>query len=91
MIKVWGRLIVKNKIDSQHLVEHAGDACFDTYMDCIQSICYKLDIERPVMLKKHERDIMNFGCVRFLPTDFMETVMFDKFDVDIYIDKKKPT
>lgn len=89
MLKVWGQIVKRNKIVQEHMTTYDGPACLDSYMECLHTICDALDIERPVMLQKHELDMDRFATVRFLPDDFMETVDFDRFDVEIYIEKEK--
>ena len=55
----------------------------------IQHLCADLDIEMPVILNKHKIDIMNFSLVRFIPSDFMEKVDFQRFEIEIFIEKDK--
>ena len=58
-------------------------------LDCVDVICEKFDIERPIVLNKHRNDMREFALMRFFPEDFMEKVDFDKFEVEIFVEKKK--
>ena len=89
MIKIWGRTLKKHKIVKSHTVE--SDATFSEQeaLDGINDICVEFDIPRPIVLNKHIKDINEFLMVRFLPDDFIEKVDFDKFEVEIFIEKKE--
>lgn len=89
MVKVWGKLIKKNRIIESYTVEFDSEPTLQLYFDALQKICYKLDIELPIILTKHKNDMIYFNLVRFLPSDFMEKVSFEKFDIEIFIEKEK--
>ena len=88
MIKIWGKTLKKNKIILNHTVEIMDSFSEDVVLDGIYSICTEFDMPRPIVLKKHLRDIREFLFVKFLPDDFIEKVYFDKFEVEIFIEKK---
>ena len=44
---------------------------------------------KPVLLKKHVRDLLQFRRTVFYPADFMESVEFDRFEIEIFPEKKK--
>ena len=89
MLKIWGKTLKKNKIISSHTVEYDVIFSEDAVMDGINEICVEFDIPRPIVLNKHLKDIGEFLIVRFLPDDFIESVNFDKMEVEIFIEKKK--
>ncbi|MEI3424981.1 MAG: hypothetical protein V8Q85_07965 [Christensenellales bacterium] len=49
----------------------------------------KLDLSRPVLLKKHLNELNTFRHTAFLPSDFMEGVDFSKFTLQLFPEKKK--
>ena len=51
--------------------------------------CHTLDLARPVLLKKHLKDLAAFSRAVFKPEDFMEPVDFQRFEVEAIFDKKK--
>jgi hypothetical protein len=89
MLKIWGKTLKKNKIILSHTVEYDVIFSEDAVMDGINEICVEFDIPRPIVLNKHIKDIREFLIVRFLPDDFIESVSFDKMEVEIFIEKKK--
>lgn len=87
-IQVWGKLIKRNKIIADYTVFREDELKYSVFFDCLQVICDELDIEMPIILDKHIRDIGKFLSVRFLPNDFIEEVKFDRFEVNIFIEKE---
>ncbi len=53
----------------------------------IGELAEALDLARPVLLKKHIRDLDQFSHTAFLPSDFMEPIAFDKMTVEIFPEK----
>ena len=78
---IWVRLIRHGKISSS-CVEPCGEADWE---DALTEACRKLDIPKPVIMPRHIRDYAQFHQARFLPEHFMESVHFDRMEVE-YID-----
>ncbi len=55
----------------------------DYALNLIGELTHALDVERPVLTKKHLSDLKRFGHTVFLPTDFIDTIDFDKLTVEI--------
>ena len=85
---IWVRLMHKTRIDRDVTV-----ACsLDDWQEALQEACHDLDVPRPMILPRHERDWDQFSQVRFLPEHFVESVGFDRMEVEfIDPDKKKKT
>lgn len=85
---IWVRLMHKTRIDRDVTV-----ACsLDNWQEALQEACHDLDVPRPMILPRHERDWDQFSQVRFLPEHFVESVGFDRMEVEfIDPDKKKKT
>jgi hypothetical protein len=87
---LWLRTIKHQRMDKQHV-----EPCTrDNPQDALEEACRKLDIGRPIWLDKHEREWEEFGQTRFLPDDFLESVDFQRMEIE-FIDpdakKKKST
>lgn len=79
--KLWVRLIKKTRIvDSR-----TEDCGFDGWQEALNEICHQMDVSRPVVLPRHERDWETFGMTQFLPEHFLESVTFDRMELQ-YID-----
>ena len=63
--------------------------CLADLNELISPLCQELDLSRPLMLKKHLKEIEDFSRVVFHPSDFIEPVDFDRFEVEIFYPKKK--
>ena len=84
---LWLRTIRHQRMDRQH-VEPCSREDVQT---ALEEACRKLDIGRPIWLDKHTREWEEFGQTRFLPDDFLESVDFQRMEIE-FIDpdaKKK--
>ena len=81
---LWLRLIKNGKIikDSTHPCTH------EMWQEALQEMCEALDMQKPLILPKHQREFDQFSLTRFLPEHFMESVSFDRAEIE-FIDPKK--
>lgn len=83
---IWVRLMRKTRIEKDTTVACAPDA----WQEALDAACRQLDVPRPLLLPRHERDWAQFSQARFLKEHFMEDVPFDRMEVEfIDPDKKK--
>lgn len=87
MIKIWGNIIRKNTISESCVISSDDEPGIDMYLELIRMLCDKLDLEMPIVLSKHRNDMEVFNLVSFLPSDFIEKVDFQRFDIEIFIEK----
>lgn len=82
---LWVRTVRHNRMDKQ-----AVEPCTrrDPF-DALDEACRRLDIARPLWLDKNQREWEEFGQTRFLPDSFMESVSFDRLEIE-YIDPDAP-
>jgi hypothetical protein len=83
--RIWGIIRMKEKIASD-AVASLQEAGLDEALD---ELCRMLDVPRPIVLKKHRSEFLRFGRTRFSPGDFIETVRFTGFEVELLRDGKK--
>lgn len=85
-MKIWGRLKTDNAITHSVTVTWQAKTAYDVedWGEPFTKLCRELDIARPVILKKHTRDLREFSHTTFYPADFMEQVRFDKFEVELF-------
>ena len=83
---IWVRLMRKT-----HIVKDATVPCaIQDWQQALDEACRQLDVPRPLLLPRHERDWEQFSQARFLKEHFMEDVSFDRMEVEfIDPDKKK--
>ena len=89
MIKLWGIIRKHNKIRENTVVELDGDDLSEVMTDGIQKICEVLDLPRPIILRKHQNELLDFHRTRFLQSDFVEPIAFDALEIEHLIEHKK--
>lgn len=85
-MKVWGRIRKDNKTLSDCVIEipeKTSDAVRD-WNEPIGEICRKLDLARPIILKKHIADFEKFSHTHFKQRDFMEPIDFDRLEIELF-------
>ena len=82
---LWVRTIKHHRIDKQ-IVEPCTRK---DPQDALENALHKLDIARPLWLEKNQREWDEFGQTRFLPDAFLESVPFDRLEIE-YIDPDAP-
>jgi len=88
-MKIWAKVIKNEHTTKNTLYEVKG--VFDNahLLDYLTDICQSFDIPRPMVLNKHFRQFHNFNHTVFKPEDFVESIDFDKFTIEIAIDRTK--
>ena len=75
---LWVRLMKKTRILRDLTVPCAKE----DWQEALGEACKQLDLSRPVLLRKHERDWEEFSQAHFLRGDFLEDVPFDRMEVE---------
>lgn len=92
-MRIWAKVHKEHKIIDQVVREFASarPASVDAWAAVITQLVKPLDLACPVLLQKHVRELAQFSRTVFLPADFMESVSFDRFEIEIFPEKKKET
>ena len=78
---IWVKLIRHGRTARDEMIPCARQ----DWENALTEACRRLDLQRPCVLPRHERDFEQFGLVRFMPEHFIETVRFDRMEIE-YID-----
>lgn len=78
MIRIWAKVLKKDKIIKQYIFEKDGAIDYSEFFDYLKNICENLDIATPVLIKTHLFNYAKYNNVRFVQADFVERVDFDK-------------
>ncbi len=78
MIKIWAKVMKKDKILSQYMLERQENIDYSEFFDYLREICENLDIATPVLIKTHLFNFAKYNNVRFTQSDFVEQISFDK-------------
>lgn len=82
---LWVKTIRHQRMDRQVTVP----CTHEEQQEALEEACRRLDIPKPIWLSKNEREWQEFSMTRFLPDSFMESVPFDRLDIE-YIDPEAP-
>lgn len=78
MIKIWAKVMNKNKIVKHTtFFDNAEKMDYSLFFDYLSQICQSLDIPTPILLKTHIFNYAKFNFVVFKRDDFVESVSFD--------------
>lgn len=91
-MKLWAKCLKDQHILSDVVREFpvsARPTSVDVWNEIIIELCKPLDLSCPVLMKKHLHDFLQFNRAVFYPADFMESVNFDRFEIEIFPEKKK--
>ena len=90
-MRIWAKTIQSQKITSEVVREFALARPSDIsgWMPVLHELCQALDLSRPVVLEKHVRELERFSHTAFRPSDFMEPVGFDRFEMEIFPENKE--
>ncbi len=78
MVRIWAKVMKKDKIIKQCVFEKEGITDYSLFFDYLRDICEKLDIATPVLIKTHLFNYAKYNVVRFKQDDFVEPIDFDK-------------
>lgn len=78
MIRIWAKIIKKNKIVKQFTFEKTENMDYSLFFDYLREICENLDVPTPVLIKTHLFNYAKYNVLRFNKDDFVESIDFDK-------------
>ncbi len=82
MVKLWFKVLTDNKIQKQFVFESEEKFTYSHFADYIAAGANALDESTPVIIKNHIMNFAKYNNVKFLPSDFLEQVKFDKMVVE---------
>ena len=84
-MKLWGKIIKKNNIIQNHIVELNIAKLTDVKQLSIgiETICNHFDISNPIWMSKNTADIDLISKTRFGSQHFVEEIDFDYFEIEL--------
>lgn len=91
MYRIWGVLRKNNKIilDKAAVCDDDRLSNEEKLQDCIQKICYEFDLQKPIWLPKNDREFKKYNRAVLTQDNFIETIFFDTFEVELLLEDKK--
>ena len=83
--RLWGRIIRHHRIAKSETVPIAGGDLEGALLE----ICRRFDVQRPLQLPKHERDLEAFGRTFYSREHFTEPIDFQKLEIEFLEDDDK--
>ena len=90
-MRIWAKVLQDHRIMRETVREFASARPSDMegWSSLLHELCQDLDLCRPVVLRKHVNDLARFSRVVFKPADFIESVDFVEFEIEVLSEKKK--
>jgi len=90
-VKLWAKVLKNHKITQEAVREFslARPSDAEGWNGVLVDLCKPLDLACPVLLEKHVRELAQFSRTVFTQADFIENVSFDRFEIEIFPEKKK--
>lgn len=88
-MQIWAMIKTHQKIVTDTVMEFDYAPGEADWQFAISELCTALQLSRPILMNKHIDQLQDFGRTSFLPADFIETVEFDKFEIEVLPEKKK--
>ena len=77
MVKLWAKTVKNNKTVKSYDYVRDQKMEWADFFDHVAELCHEMDLPTPVILKTHLFNYAKFNYVRFLKSDFVESVDFD--------------
>lgn len=78
MFRIWAKVMKKDKIIGQFVLEKYESLDYSKFYDYVREICEALEIPTPIIIKTHLFNYAKYNNVRFGASDFVECIEFDK-------------
>ena len=90
-MRIWAKVLQDHRIMRETVREFASARPSDMegWSSLLHELCQDLDLCRPVVLRKHVNDLARLSRVVFKPADFIDSVDFDEFEIEVLSEKKK--
>ncbi|MBR6778868.1 MAG: hypothetical protein IKM43_01775 [Clostridia bacterium] len=81
MIKIWGKIVTRERVVRTSYTE--VDESKTSFFSMLKDVSQSLGIQTPILLDKHVHDFNLFHITIFKPDDFIDTVNFDQFIIEL--------
>jgi hypothetical protein len=93
MFRLWGKVYKSNQIIKDIVIENEDTSLSKEALtnDCLEKICYKFDLQKPMWLNDNLKDYPKYGKTAFKQDHFIEQIDFDYLEIEIIdLEKKSP-
>ena len=82
-MRFWGKIKIEDIMKADVTLDEKD------FAGAVSAICDKLDQSKPIICAKHHSEIKSFSRTVFYPDDFVESVDFDTFEIELIGKNKK--
>lgn len=82
-MRYWGKIKIEDRIKTDVALEEKD------FPSAVSAVCDRLDLSKPIVCAKHHAEIRSFKRTVFYADDFVESVDFDTFEVEVIGKDKK--
>lgn len=85
MFRVWGKLIKKNRLIKDTVIEIEDYSLSRTQKvyRALDEMCYEFDLAKPIWLDINKNDFIRYARTRFTKDSFIEEINFDYLDFQV--------
>lgn len=85
MFRVWGKIIDKNRLVKDTVVEIEDYTISRTQKvyQALDTMCYEFDLAKPIWLELNKKDFIQNARTRFTQDSFIEEIDFDYLDFQV--------
>lgn len=85
MFRVWGKIIKKNHLVRDMVVEIENYDISRTQKvyQALETMCYEFDLPKPIWLDINKNDFIHYARTRFTKDCFIEEIDFDYLDFQV--------
>lgn len=82
-MKIWATQFKNNKRIAEHTASSELPDWQAMIDDCLYQIAYHLDLEKPLLLPKNQRDLSEYFRTLLTQDCFVEPITFDYLEIEI--------
>ncbi|MBO5087545.1 MAG: hypothetical protein J6C01_02630 [Lachnospiraceae bacterium] len=85
MFRVWGKIMKKNRLIKDTVVEIEDYSISRTQKvyQALETMCYEFDLAKPIWLEINKNDFIRYARTRFTQDNFIEMIEFDYLDFQV--------
>lgn len=85
MFRVWGKVMKKNRLVKDTVVEIEDYSISRTQKvyQALENMCYEFDLAKPIWLEINKNDFIKYARTRFTQDNFIEVIDFDYLDFQV--------
>lgn len=87
MFQLWGKIYMHGKIFRDAVISSEDSS--NPFDECLRRLCADFDLEKPVLLSKHEKELKTYSLTTFRADDFIDSFPYEKLEVEIISRPKK--